>query len=70
MLISLSGRSFFALSSDYKKIMLDEFYYLSKYINLSYVDFLIMPIFERRYLINKLNDEFMAKLEQQQKNKK
>jgi len=50
--------------------MLDEYYYLSKYVNVNYSDFMTMPIFERRYLVNKLNEEFQAKLEQQQKQRK
>jgi hypothetical protein len=69
--MSLSGRSFFDLSSDYKKIQLDEIYYLSKHVNFSYSDILIMPVFERKYFINKLVEEFDKRNEmiEKQKNK-
>jgi hypothetical protein len=69
--MSLSGRSFFDLSSDYKKIQLDEIYYLSKHANFSYSDILIMPVFERKYFINKLVEEFDKRNEmiEKQKNK-
>ena len=41
--------------------MLDEFYYLSKYVNISYTDFLKIPTFERKYLINKLVEDMTPK---------
>ena len=47
------GLTFFALSSDYRKGQLDEFYYLSTLMNISYADFLQMPIFARKYLLDK-----------------
>jgi hypothetical protein len=47
------GLTFFALSSDYRKGQLDEFYYLSTLMNISYTDFLQMPIFTRKYLLDK-----------------
>ena len=69
--MSLSGRSFFDLSSEYKKIQLDEIYDLSKHANFSYSDILIMPVFERKYFINKLVEEFDKRNEmiEKQKNK-
>ena len=69
--MSLSGRSFFDLSSDYKKSQLDEFYFLGKHVNFSYGDMLIMPVFERKYFINKLVEEFDKRNEmiEKQKNK-
>ena len=69
--MSLSGRSFFDLSSDYKKNQLDEIYYLSKHANFSYSDILIMPVYERKYFINKLVEEFDKRSEmvEKQKNK-
>jgi hypothetical protein len=48
------GLSFFALSSQYKKNLLDEIFYLVKYANFNYSDILIMPTLERRYFIQKL----------------
>jgi hypothetical protein len=47
------GLTFFVLSSDYRKGQIDEFYYLKTLLNVSYSDFLIMPIFIRKYLLNK-----------------
>jgi len=54
-------RNFFVLSSDYRKYSLDEFYYLAKYLNLGYDSYLSMPIFVRRYLIDKLIEEHTKK---------
>jgi hypothetical protein len=47
------GLTFFALSSDYRKGQIDEFYFLKTLLNISYSDFLIMPIFIRKYLLDK-----------------
>ncbi len=43
----------FALSSDYRKGQLDEFYYLSTLLKISWSDFERMPIFVRKYLLDK-----------------
>jgi hypothetical protein len=43
----------FALSSDYRKGQLDEFYYLSTLLKVSWSDFEKMPIFVRKYLLDK-----------------
>ena len=51
------GWNFFALSSNYRKGQVDEFYYLSTLLNISYSDFLQMPIFMRQYLLNKWIEE-------------
>jgi hypothetical protein len=51
------GPTFFVLSSDYRKGQLDEFYYLSKLLNVSYSDFERMPIFVRKYLLDKWVEE-------------
>lgn len=67
MYVSLLGQSFFVLSSDYKKTMLDEFFYLSKHVNMSYSDLMIMPTFERKYFINKLSSEFEKRNEEIEK---
>ena len=68
----LSGLSFFDLSSDYKKIQLDEIYYLSKHANSVYSDMLNMPVFERKYFINKIVEDFDKRQEamEKQKNRK
>jgi hypothetical protein len=47
------GLTFFALSSDYRKIQIDEFYYLTTLMNISYQDFERMPLFVRKYLLDK-----------------
>jgi hypothetical protein len=51
------GSTFFVLSSDYRKGQIDEFYYLNKLLNISYQDFLIMPLFLRKYLLDKWIEE-------------
>ena len=67
--MSLSGRSFFDLSSDYKKLQLDEFYFLAKQVNFSYRDMLYMPVFERKYFINKIVEDFDKQQEMYEKQK-
>ena len=47
------GLNFFVLSSDYRKGQIDEFYYLNKFFNMSWGDFEIMPLFVRKYLLDK-----------------
>jgi len=71
MLASISGLSFFDLSSDpnFKRNQLDEFYYLSRHAHFSYGDMLKMPVFERKYFINKLIEEFEKKNEAYEKAK-
>jgi hypothetical protein len=41
------------LSSDYRKGQIDEFYYLNKLLGISWVDFETMPLFVRKYLLDK-----------------
>lgn len=53
MLQSILGWSFFVLSSDYKKVLLDEIFYLVKE-GFSYGDVLIMPTYERKYFLGKV----------------
>jgi len=47
------GLTFFALSSDYRKTQIDEFYYLTTLMKISYQDFERMPLFVRKYLLDK-----------------
>jgi hypothetical protein len=47
------GLTFFVLSSNYRQGQIDEFYYLSTLLHVSYSDFLKMPIFMRKYLLDK-----------------
>jgi len=49
--------------------MLDEFYYLSKNVNLSYSDMMTMPTYERKYFINKLSSEFEKRNEEIEKSR-
>jgi hypothetical protein len=47
------GLTFFVLSSNYRKGQLDEFYYLNTLMKITYQDFERMPIFVRKYLLDK-----------------
>ena len=47
------GLTFFVLSSDYRKVQIDEFYYLNTLMKISYKDFERMPLFVRKYLLDK-----------------
>ena len=47
------GWTFFVLSSDYRKNQLDELYYMINLMNISYSDFMNMPLFVRKYLLDK-----------------
>jgi hypothetical protein len=58
MFLSTSGWNFFGFSSDYRSLLIDEFYVLSRHTTVTYSDFLTMPSFMRRYLIEKLVTEF------------
>lgn len=49
----VSGSNFFVLSSDYRKGQIDEFYYLNKLLGISWLDFETMPLFVRKYLLDK-----------------
>jgi hypothetical protein len=51
------GWNFFGLSSDYSKFLLDEFYLLAKILRTSYSDYLKMPTYVRRYLVDKIIEE-------------
>ena len=51
------GSTFFALSSDYRKGQIDEFYYLNNLMKITYQDFNQMPIFVRKYLLDKWIEE-------------
>lgn len=47
--------------------MLDEFYYLSKHVNMSYSDLQTMPTYERKFFIDKLSSEFQKRNEEIEK---
>lgn len=55
------GVEFFALSSEHRQSQLDEFYYMTKLLNVSWSDFISMPIFYRKYLLNKWIEENQTK---------
>jgi hypothetical protein len=61
------GWTFFALSSDYKKIILDETFFLIKNANFSYVDVMNMPTYERKYFIGKVMEEYDMIREEREK---
>lgn len=51
------GLNFFVLSSDYRKGQIDEFYYLNNTMGISWSDFEKMPLFVRKYLLDKWVEE-------------
>jgi hypothetical protein len=52
------GLSFFGLSSDYTKYLLDEYFILSRMNHISYYEFLyLIPTYVRRYLIDRIVSE-------------
>jgi hypothetical protein len=57
MMVSTLGWSFFGLSSNHSKFLLDEFYYLAKYLRTSYNEFLKLPTYIRKYLLDKIIEE-------------
>ena len=61
------GWTFFVLSSDYKKIILDETFFLVKNANFSYVDVMNMPTYERKYFIGKIMEEYDMIREEREK---
>jgi hypothetical protein len=65
--MSVLGWTFFALSSDYKKIILDETFFLVKNANFSYVDVMTMPTYERKYFIGKVIEEYDSIREEREK---
>ena len=56
--------TFFVLSSDYRQSVLDEIYYLVKFANFSHENLIRMPIYERRYYLGKLIQEYEKKKEE------
>jgi len=54
---------FFVLSSEYRRALLEEIYYLVKHANFTYHDVVHMPIFERRFFIDKITEEFRKRNE-------
>ena len=65
--MSVLGWTFFVLSSDYKKIILDEIFFLVKNANFSYVDVMTMPTYERKYFIGKVLEEYDTIREEREK---
>jgi hypothetical protein len=47
------GQNSFALSSDYRQGQLNEFYYLTTLMKIGWDDFNKMPIFVRKFLLDK-----------------
>ena len=68
--MSALGWSFFVLSSEYKKFLLDEIFFLVKNANFQYSDVMNMPTYERKYFIGKLLEQYDIIQEQQEKNRK
>lgn len=57
MLTSILGWSFFGLSSQFSKNLLDEIYYLIR-DGFSYSDILIMPTYQRKYFLGKILERY------------
>lgn len=55
--MSILGLTFFALSLEYKKFLLDEVFFLVKNANFSYHDLMNMPTYERKYFIGKIIEQ-------------
>ena len=47
--------------------MLDEVYYLVKYAHFTRQDVLLMPVFERKYMLGKLHDEYEKRKQAQER---
>jgi hypothetical protein len=54
------GWNFFGLSSSYTLTLNEEFFYLAKYLRIQYSEFLSIPTYVRRFLIEKLIDDFKS----------
>ncbi len=61
MLTSPLGWNFFGLSSKYSKIILEEYFYLAKYIHMQYGEFMKIPTYVRKYLVEKLIEDLESK---------
>jgi hypothetical protein len=64
------GWSFFGLSSENRKALLDEIYYMTKHANFTYSDVMVMPTYERKYFLEKLVDEYEKRNESYKKTKR
>lgn len=64
---SILGWTFFVLSLEYKKILLDEIFFLVKNANFSYQDIMNMPTYERKYFIGKVIQEHDMIMEAREK---
>jgi hypothetical protein len=51
------GWSFFGLSSDYQAHLLTEYYILAKILRTQYSEFLKIPTYVRRFLIDKIIED-------------
>ena len=54
---STLGWSFFGLSSNHKQFLIEEYYFLARFIRLSYTEFHIMPTYMRKYLIDRIIED-------------
>jgi hypothetical protein len=51
------GVEFFGLSSNHKQLLIEEYYFLARFIRLSYTEFHIMPTYMRKYLIDRIIED-------------
>jgi hypothetical protein len=57
----LLGWNFFDLSSNSKKSLMNEIFFLIRYGNFTYSDCLIIPTYERKYFIDKVMQSYEKK---------
>jgi hypothetical protein len=57
MLQSPLGWNFFGLSSNYIKFLNEEFFYLAKYLRMQYSEFMSIPTYVRKFLLQKLLED-------------
>ena len=62
--------AFFGLSSDYRNYVLDEVYYMVKHVNFDRESVMKMPIFERRYHLQKYVNELESQKQSMESAKK
>jgi hypothetical protein len=51
------GWTFFALSSDYGKHLIEEYYLMSKILRTQYSEFLKIPTYIRKYIIDRIIED-------------
>ena len=55
------GWTFFALSSDYSKYLIEEFYLMYKTLRTQYSEFLTIHTYIRKYIVGRIIDDYTPK---------